>query len=306
MPVTDKKLSFVVAAPPYTPRSGGVMVLHELCTELNQVGYKTGLALITEGSQVEQKFKFATSSDPSFLQPDGNYYDYFSNRTNVEIEEFLHKSIAIYPDIVKGNPLGCQHFCTYVLGVPKFDIETQFLISFSKLYIDRSDFTLHKTFIHPSMNASGSKHWPERTLNLTYIGKGSEFLDCYRIPGTVLLERDWPRDKEQLALLLRNCRYFFTWDCVSATNTDAILCGAVPVLMHDKQIPRAMLNSGELGPYPNIEYSPELLHHHSLTNQPEVDRDLERFRNRMFSYSNNWHVAVATFAAEVGRRFARS
>jgi hypothetical protein len=39
------------------------MVLHELCTALNQLGYKAGLSIITEGSQSNQNFKFGFTLD---------------------------------------------------------------------------------------------------------------------------------------------------------------------------------------------------------------------------------------------------
>ena len=45
------KCDFLIAAPAYSSRSGGIMVLHELCTALNRLGYRAGMLLIVEGSQ---------------------------------------------------------------------------------------------------------------------------------------------------------------------------------------------------------------------------------------------------------------
>jgi hypothetical protein len=41
---------FVIVAPPYSARSGGIMVLHDLCEALNRCGYRAGMVLLQWGS----------------------------------------------------------------------------------------------------------------------------------------------------------------------------------------------------------------------------------------------------------------
>ena len=41
---------FVIVAPPYSARSGGVMVLHDLCEALNRCGYQAGMVFLRGGS----------------------------------------------------------------------------------------------------------------------------------------------------------------------------------------------------------------------------------------------------------------
>jgi len=299
----SQQQTFVVVAPAYSSRSGGIMVLHQLCTELNRAGYKTGLVLITEGSQANQGFKFCYSNSPEFLEPDGICYDYFTDQSTSKIQEFINNSIAIYPDIIKGNPLNSKFFCTYVLGVPKFKVESQYTIRFSRLYIEECDFTLHKSFIDPCMNDHGTRHWTERQLNLTYIGKGREFLECYTLPGTILIERDWPQTKNELALLLKNCKYLYTWDCISSTNYDAVLCGAVPIMMHDLQLPRTTLNTSEFGALPIVEDPLKLLSLDSEKDQREIDLMLTCFKSKMYAYHDSWQKNVIAFAIDVTSRF---
>lgn len=279
------------------------MVLHELCSALNQLNYRAGVIFLTEGSQNDQNFKFAFSNAPSLLDPDGDYYDYTNNRSSDEIQDFILNSCIIYPDIVRGNPIGAKMYVTYVLGKPTFKIESPFIATYSALFIDNSDYILYKPFISEFMNPTGTTHWTERKLSLTYIGKGQEYLECSIIPGTVLIERDWPRDKQQLAALLRNCRFFFSWDAVSATNTDAVLCGAVPIIMHDRQIPRAVLNSGELGAFPEICYTPNIDINYVPANASEISQSLESMQIKMQELLDLWIPSVARFAVEVKNRF---
>ena len=292
-------MNFIIAAPPYSQRSGGIRVLHELCTALNQLGYQAGIVFITEGSQLNQGFKFAYAGDINLHDPTGIYYDYFSHSTNQEITDYINNSCIIYPDIIKGNPLSGKFFVTYVLGRPEFPIFSDYILSFSKLYIEKSDFVLHKSFFDLCMNDLETLHWSNRTFSLTYIGKGSSYLECNLIPGTILIERDWPKDKNQLAILLKNCKYFYSWDCVSATNTDAILCGAVPILMHDLQIKREVLNTGELGAYPPLEFEDAFSNNKSKISINDIDSHLLMFKNNFFLYHSAWSSNVDLFAKSV-------
>lgn len=289
-------VNFIIAAPPYSPRSGGIMVLHELCTALNKLNYKAGVVFITEGSQAGQNFKFGFSNEASLLDPNGLYHDFFSNKTSEEISNIFQNACVIYPDIIKGNPLSGKSFATYVLGKPAFPIVSDFILSYSKIYIENSDFILHKPFLSEHMHDRDSSHWSQRNLSLTYIGKGAGYTDCSVIPGTVLIERDWPKDKQQLATLLRNCKYFFSWDCVSATNVDALLCGAVPVLMHDLQIPRNILNDAEYGPYPPIQYEPGMDFTSQPNNSVEIDAHIANFKIKFHEHFSSWTNNVASFA----------
>lgn len=291
-------MNFIIAAPPYTPRSGGVMVLHELCTALNNLGHNCGLAIITEGSQANQNFKFGFSSASEFLDNTGKYFDYFTGKSQDKIDEYIKNACVIYPDIIKGNPLGGAIFATYVLGKPLYEINSQYIISYSKIYHSKPDFILYKPFVNEWMSATDTIHWSERKLNLTYIGKGDGYAKCFLLNGTVLIERDWPKDKRQLAELLRNCKYFFSWDSITATVTDAVLCGAVPVLLQEDQISFSELNSGELGPLPNAKFNfvTQKVEHDSID---EIDGYLRTMKDIVSKYQANWLNQVEILVKEL-------
>lgn len=282
---------FVVVAPAYSSRSGGIMVLHELCTALNKLNHRAGLVFITEGSQEQQGFKFGYSSAPELHDPTGLHYDFFSGRSAAEVDEFVRNACVIYPDIIKGNPLNGRNFVTYVLGKPNFPIESEFILAFSELYIENPDYVLFKPFISEWMHARDTLHWTQRKLNLTYIGKGQEYAECSVVPGTVLIERDWPRDKRQLATLLRNCKYFFSWDSISATNIDAALCGAVPVLMQEAQIPRSESDRSEHGALPPIFYTPGM-EEGMPSNAAEIEASLANIEHRAHDLLASWEDRV--------------
>ena len=282
------------------------MVLHELCSALCVLGYRAGILFIIEGSQKNQGFKFAYSNEKSLLDPTGIYYDFTSGKTNEEIQNFIRNSCVVYPDIIKGNPVGGRRSVVYVLGKPEFEIESEFIVTFSRLYVENSNFTLFKPFISEWMHDRGAPHWSSRKLDLTYIGKGSEYLECEVIPGSVLVERNWPQDKRQLAALLRNCRYFFTWDNVSATNSDAMLCGAVPVSMHNLQISPDDARGGELGSLLPLTYSAGMENSLDLGPISAIDEALSFVQTELQKRLREWPIRVREFAEAVKNLDAHS
>ncbi len=246
---------FLIVAQPYHSRSGGVMVLHELCDAINKSGHKASILFMHGGSAEKQDFSYVYLKNPDLYSEKYLYHWLDGGRANEEVANILMNGTVVYPDLIVGNPLRARRVIRYVLNKNNLDFGEDYVLSYSRVYCERHDFALPKMFLDDGIHAKGGLHWRHRTLDLTYIGKGASFVECGRMEGTILVERDWPRDKEQLGLLLRQCRYFYTWDCVSATNYDAVMCGAVPVLMHDNQIPRFEVDRMEFGSFPTLPES---------------------------------------------------
>lgn len=246
---------FLIVAPPYQNRSGGVMTLHDLCDAINQCGHQASIAFMHNGSSTLQNFEYAYSNNPELYKPNGCYHQLNLENINDEVLDILQHGTVIYPDLIRENPLGGKRQIRFIMYDNKMSYKDNYIIAHSKIFYSSYNFSLPNPFTDPRIHDINTKNWSERTLNLTYIGKGPNHIDCFRIPNTLLVERDWPRDKEQLGLLLRQCKYFFTWDCVSATNIDAMLCGAVPILLHEKQMPISLINASEFGSFPKIEFN---------------------------------------------------
>jgi hypothetical protein len=155
-----------------------------------------------------------------------------------ECQEYVKSSIVIYPEVITGNPLGAERVVRYLLNREGFvgrnrmnNSDDDFILAFSKIYHDNPHAILFKVSHNSIFNVKASKPALRRSIDLTYIGKGSLYDDCFVIKNTIELARQWPKTKAELALLLKNSRYYYTWDCISQTNTDAIFCGVIPIFM---------------------------------------------------------------------------
>src|SRR4051812_20157295 len=91
--------AFLIYAPGYTHRSSGIRALYRLCHLLNVAGYSAAIA-------------------PWCNCPPWRDYE-----TNLDWEAPLYlgpadRSIAVYPEVASGNPLGAKHVVRWALNYP--------------------------------------------------------------------------------------------------------------------------------------------------------------------------------------------
>jgi hypothetical protein len=262
------------------------------------------MVLIHGGDGKSKPYQYGFSNIDEYYAP-GCIRHNLPIENSEAVAQFISESIIIYPEIINGNPLGGNRVVRYVLYFTENVFPGEFVCTFRKMFFENADHVLFKTLIPEHMNDHNTQAWSERTLDCTYFGKGPKYTECVRIPGTLLIERDWPRDQEQLALILKQSRFLYTFDCVSSTNDDALMCGCIPVHMHEKQITRDQLNQGELK-YPTVNFAVtdgQL----SITYSPaEIIRQMREFQVQMRQYEQTWVPRVRDFAEACIEHYSKS
>jgi hypothetical protein len=225
------------------------------------------------------------------------------------IAEFLKNGIMIYPEIIKGNPIGAKRVARYLLvkenlGVNHYeqDYPGDFICAFSKLFHKNPHHTLFKVTTPDFMNTEDTVHWSERKMDATYFGKGPKYVECNVIPETVLIERDWPRDQKQLAVMLKSTRFLFSFDGCSGIHTDAMMCGAVPVILHERQLTRAEQNSAELR-YPMVVLQNVQDKSQVQFDRQQLDVEMQEFKKNFEYLKNTWQARVGEFAKACAKFF---
>jgi hypothetical protein len=251
-------------------------------------------------------FNWAYSNHPDLYHPGHQRVELSMDNVDKSVRDFLEHGVIIYPEQVTGNPLGASRVVKYLLYKDEKYIResaSEYILSFSKLFHASPDGYLFKPFSDDNLHSKGARHWSERTMDLTYFGKGPQFTECFKIPDTLVLSRKWPEDKNQLGILLRQCRYFFTWDAVTQTNLDAVACGAVPIVLHDLQMARDELDCGEMAALPDVRLT-NLQDRNSVRGDPvEIDRTMLEINRLAASYIDTWPERVLQFAHDVHRFF---
>ena len=210
-------MKFLICAPPYNDKSAGIVVLHELHQEMVNLGIDAHLCIF--GNTAVNKMMFTSKTD---------------------LQDAVDNGIVIYPEVITGNPLGAKRVVRYFLnkegaasGNPVHAGANDFILAFSPIYHAKPHAILTKEATNPVFHDRDALPWHERTLDCTYIGKGAFYTQCAVIEQTTEITRSWPESKQELADLLRNTRFVYMYDNMTALITDAIRCGAIPVFLLD-------------------------------------------------------------------------
>lgn len=216
-------MRYIIWSPPYDPTSGGIKVLHKLCHEMRSLGYDAYLTVASSSGW----------NTPCFQ---GNIGD---------------DCVAIYPEIVFGNPIGCKKVIRWVLNKPgkiggptEYD-KTDYIYAFHKMFypVD-NDHVLLLPVIETDIFKD--KHL-DRGQAVCYIGKGG---NTPRIPETIgLLEitRGTALNPENLCNILNQSSVMYCYDNITAMTEIARLCGCPVCIIPDGEHTKEERDTHEFG-----------------------------------------------------------
>lgn len=193
-------MKYVIYAPKYDRKSGGIKVLYRLNSELLKRGLDS--SILFWGNGLKDK-----------------------------------DVCVIYPEIVRGNPLGAKRVIRYVLYFPganggdKVYDENEIVFSYSDLYTASiKNKVSGKLFLTTTELELFYDRGLPRDKVCFYLGK-SKIRDI-RVP------RDWehiyygyPEKRHELAELLCRSKMLYCFDPHTAVIQEAVLCGC-PVVYH--------------------------------------------------------------------------
>lgn len=299
---------YILLLPPYDQQSAGIRVMHTLANELNRVG-RNAYALF---------YRFLSNGQVELVSPGETMIGYCPEHTLIkklpiarDLEEYrdlINRAIVIYPEVMQLNPLGAPNVVRYILNKPSnngyemLHLPEDYIVSWSSNYWDKSDDLLTILFDDPIFHDRDTLPAELRRMDLTYVGKGGDFGDTFKIPGTVMLERRWPSDKESLAVLLRNSRYLLTWDLVSQTNLDALRCGTIPVVLRWHPFDTSVFNT-EFGEIPYAELQMQDGNANVVYDQAIFNAKRETLLSHYRQVANSLSERVKTFADRAERYF---
>ncbi|HEY4080083.1 MAG TPA: hypothetical protein VGM81_05255 [Burkholderiaceae bacterium] len=217
-----KTRPYIIVTPTYCV-SAGVRVMHSLCHELNSLGLDARLLLTTDLSRGSGQYL-----NPAFNTP-------VTHTQNPEWEALKDEAIVIYTDGIQGNPLGAKRVVRYVLGkeMPKpTDDPSDFRIYYSRAFPVQRQAKHPTLFLFPvDLGLFNDKGVVTRDQDMRWLGKGAKY--CVNPePNVVDVTYSWPATREDLAANFRRTRYLYSYDGLSCTNQEAILCGAIVIVKH--------------------------------------------------------------------------
>jgi len=248
-------MKWLICVDPYTDKSNGIKHLHEMCDQLNKINEEAYIAFLAPMVDPRDR-KVIIKNDPSLLNKNLN--------TPILPKELLKNNwtnefIVILPEVVVGNPLNAKNIVRWIGNKQSIcswgqflSIENDaFILSFSRIFADKPHHVLYKSHIDEFFFESDNKtDYKDRKLDLIYHGKGVQYLNCNIFDNTFFIDRFWPKSRHQLALLLKQCRYFYTYDVMSNINAEALAAGAVPIFVNYSPWTEKEIDSIEGGIFP--------------------------------------------------------
>lgn len=310
---------FIICAPLFAvAHSNGVLALVELGRAIEKLGRSVYYCVNSQRGDQEividldfDTFVAMNDADRSVIEAVKQTRDRFGLKL---LKDFSQKRIdecyVVYPEVMCANVLNAKQVVRYFLN------KDGALRSGKRVNVSPRDFILaHSKTMHPNPHqvAFFSRQNPlfhdrnthpakERKLDITYLGKGENYGLTGSMPNTLTITRTWPRTKEELAMLLRNCRLFFSGDACSNINVEALSCGAVPVFLHNGPWTDAEIDGTEFGTLPRV---------HSGTTMgdnffDEFELERKAFLQRMQDLELAWEPNVAEFVTKVDAHFAHA
>ncbi|MBN9424432.1 MAG: hypothetical protein BGO63_02315 [Candidatus Accumulibacter sp. 66-26] len=221
---TSHRRPYYIYAPDYVRISAGIKALHLLCHYLNKMGEEA----YVHTQQTNLKLRTPLLTDEV-------------RKRHAAIDA---QPIAVYPEILHGNPLNTKHVVRYILnhpgllGGPKTFDDSELLICYhSEFQNDVSKINNQLILTTPTIditifNNEDNGHDDKRSGYLIYPGRYSkareEHPDLFD-KGTVITYQ-WPQTHEELAALLRKSTALYCFSN-SAIAAEAVLCGCPVVIM---------------------------------------------------------------------------
>jgi len=255
-PSMDYGFHFGVRTSPYyiyTPRwiesSAGIRVLHYLCHALNCAGEEAFLILSDVPNRTEPRINPKLKT-PILTQEQA--IAHFRGKRN---------PIVVYPETIKGNPLGSTNTVRYLLnyagllgGNSNFH-PNEYVIAFSaniaKHYQEITNKAAAKVLFVPPVNPSEFEfNVQKKPFQLVYAGKYRSFVGSPSQVGdlpTIEIRRDGKemQSRSLLKQLLSEASVLYCFEN-SSLITEAILSGT-PVLLVENEFFKSLIAESELG-----------------------------------------------------------
>jgi hypothetical protein len=217
--------TFLVSAPSYTHKSGGVRALYRLCHHLNAAGYHAAIA----------PWVGHTAGKNDWLAPE--------HRGPVD------ESIVIYPEVVGGNPLGADRVVRWALNNPGLlagdrvfpDSEMVFTYNPARLALVSESVSkplgaarvlyvplVDPTYIYPDSRV-------QKTMDCFFTHKGVALRAARPLPNESdlqALEAVTPTMAD-LGAVLRRTRTLYSYDHASTVLKEAAVSGCRVQVVHE-------------------------------------------------------------------------
>ncbi len=249
---------YLIFASSYDENVGGTIVLHKLCSLLNELGYEAYLHPSFPTYEVNKNnyVGFIGGVVKRFLRH--NPVPFKTNpafKTSIykaKINELSSDFVVVYPEVTFGNPLNAQNVVRWLLHYPGF-ITNKIYYGKGELYFDFNSFPknfyfkgsevskkplLITSFPFETYNLDGALAFHDREGTAYCLRKGKHQKIIHNLSGSILIDG---KSHQEVASIFKRVKTFISYDNQTAYSGFAALCGADSVVILDKGITKEQL-----------------------------------------------------------------
>lgn len=239
-------LPIVVYLPEINPHSGGMTTMHKLCQLLNDATEDPRrVAYVVPGRTKTRNVTFDDIT-PEFLD------SFKYHRSDIVPHELIRSRnyIALYPEVIPGNPLRAKHVIRWILLIPPSGISKswkptdriiEFLPVFLHLYNKRHpelpDLVPCASLFAPFCNHTYPNHRGVRSGTCFTVRKA---FACWHTSRSIQLMHDpvdsirfepgYSLEQEKQIDVFHKCERFYSYDCFTFLSVIAAMCGCLSIV----------------------------------------------------------------------------
>lgn len=234
-------MEIFINAPSYSDTNGGAIVLHRLCHLINEITEHNAYLISTgyplKGMKKFRRFFKGTMVKPKDYQTKLGWNTPIWNKTRIPKE-----GIAIYPEIVDGNPFNSKYVVRWLLHQPGFH-NGSYKYSSNELFFKFNsaikDFN-HKNgvlssqelkVIYYPIDTYNLNNEEERTIECCHLVRKGSYKPEIHPKNSISLDN---KSHQECADILKKAKRFICYDDYTAYSIFAVLCGCQSIVVPDK------------------------------------------------------------------------
>jgi len=235
----DAQIKYIVNAPSFSEDSGGAIFLHELVNALNFLGEKAYLWPMAPIRKLGRRARIK-----HWITPPAFARDPSLNTPLARKSDFDDATIAIYPEIVRGNPLQAKNVVRWLLYKPgarqsyEFTEDEMFFRVFEKADMPELTGGAPELFLWKINHLYRDENRPDRKGVCYALRKGShkpripetETPDAIRIDGL---------SHGEINDIFNRCESFYSYDEATMFSQYAAICGCLSIVIPGDHASRA-------------------------------------------------------------------
>jgi hypothetical protein len=242
----------LIFSPSYNEKVGGSIVLHKLCSILNELGHEAYLFPAFETFTINKNNFFKNSLR---LFKNVLIRTYRGYKTNPTFDTPLFKEklkgidwndwVVVYPEVVFGNPLNAKNVVRWLLHQPGFHSGNVFYGN-NELYFKFNSAIDNFVFQQSVLSDSNLKviHYPlehynnddtasKRSGTAYCLRKGKNKPLVHHSDESILIDQ---MSHAEVAKVFKKVKTFISYDTLTAYSLFAVLCGCESIVIPDKGV----------------------------------------------------------------------